>query len=108
VAGPAGPQGERGPAGPPGPKGDTGAAGPQGPRGEKGDKGERGEPGPAGSAFRVVTSPNASAGCNNDEVMLSAMCVGTSSPLIASENGARCGDNPNATEVKARIVCARK
>jgi hypothetical protein len=97
--------------GPPGPKGDAGAqgaAGPAGPRGEKGEKGDRGEAGPAGSAFRIVTSPNASAGCNNDEVMLSAMCIGASSPLIASENGARCGDNPNATEVKARIVCARK
>ena len=56
-----------------------------------------------------MTSTNASAGCNNDEVMLSAMCIGaTATPLIASENGARCGDNPNATEVKARIVCARK
>lgn len=94
----AGAQGERGPAGP---------AGPQGPRGEKG---ERGDPGPAGTALRVVSSPNASAGCNSDEVMISALCIGsfTSYPLIPAENGARCGENPNATEVKARIVCARK
>ena len=91
LQGPAGPQGDRGEAGPPGPvgmqgpKGDAGLPGPVGMTGPKGDPGEkglqgdRGEPGPVGppgtpANLRGFDVSGDSAGCNPDELLVSALC----------------------------------
>ena len=54
-------------------------------KGEKGDKGDRGDP---GNSLRVVTGA-AAAGCREDEILISALCEGSSlyNPLVVS--GAR-------------------
>jgi hypothetical protein len=39
--------------------------------------------------------------------MVSALCVGGVAPVIASENGAKCGEDANSS-VKVRLVCAKK
>ena len=122
-----GPQGERGPAGPPGPQGDRGPPGPQGPQGERGPQGlagpagapgpqgpvgpqgahgDKGDPGPSGLTLRVTVSNAASGTCNTGEVMVSAMCTSPAA-MTPTDNGARCGDDPNSTTVKVRLVCAK-
>jgi hypothetical protein len=102
--GPQGPQGVQGPAGP---QGQPGAQGPQGPQGPRGDKGDAGAP---ATTFRVIAAETAMANCNADEVLISAYCRGTwsSYPLIPSESGAKCGEDPAATAVKVTIVCAAR
>jgi hypothetical protein len=86
-----------------GPKGDPGAQGPAGPQGARGEKGE---PGP-GTALRVVQGNAASASCDRSEIVVGAMCSAAAN-VIATENGAQCGDDPNSTTVKVRLVCAKK
>jgi hypothetical protein len=44
----------------------------------------------------------ASASCNADEIMVSALCVGAAVVATVAENGASCAD------AKARLVCAKK
>jgi hypothetical protein len=84
-----------------GPKGDPGPQGSAGPQGVRGEKGE------AGMALRVVDGNAASASCEGSEIVVSAMCSAAAS-LIATDNGARCGDDPNSTAVKVRLVCGKK
>ena len=107
------------PPGPPGAKGDTGAKGDKGDPGQRGDtgakgdpgqKGDKGDPGAPGATFRVVTANSASASCNGDEVVISAICTGSPNftPLKLSGNGAQCGDEPAATSVQIRPVCGKK
>jgi hypothetical protein len=55
-----------------------------------------------------VTSDNATAACNADEVMISALCFGAPAPLYPTENGVRCGDEAASTALKARLVCVKK
>lgn len=109
-----GAKGDAGPKGDPGPKGDRGDAGP---KGDKGDRGEAGPAGPAGSAgaagtagLRVVAATSASANCNSDEIVVSAICTGSPNftPLKLTDNGAQCGDEANATSVHVRLVCGKK
>jgi hypothetical protein len=121
-AGAPGPKGDKGDRGDAGAKGDTGQKGDAGPKGDKGDKGDAGAagtagapgaPGAAGAAgasFRVVTSASASANCNGDEVVISAICTGSPNftPLKLTDNGGQCGDEPNATAVQIRLVCGKK
>jgi len=106
VKGDTGAPGAAGAAGAPGavgPKGDTGPAGPQGPAGPAGPAGAAGAAGAPGVTLRVVMATAASANCNADEIMVSALCVGAAVAANASENGATCnGDS------KARLVCAKK
>ncbi len=103
MAGPkgdAGPPGEAGPPGPmgmPGPKGDAGPPGEPGPPGQigttgpKGDQGERGDSGPAGppapaANLRGFDVNGDSAGCEADEVLVSALCKdGGGQPVL--QNG---------------------
>lgn len=94
-----GPAGPEGPAGPAGPQGEQGVAGPAGPDGPEGPAGADGAP---GASLRVVTS-DAEATCDGGEVMVSAICLGTSAlyPLQTTDNGASCGDS-GAT---IRIAC---
>lgn len=102
-----GDKGDPGQKGDPGPKGDRGDAGP---KGDKGDSGAAGAAGAAGATLRVVTSNSASASCNGDEVVISAICAGSPNftPLKLSGNGAQCGDDANATSVQIRLVCGKK
>jgi len=111
--GPPGAKGDKGHPGPKGDKGDKGDPGSKGDRGDvgpKGDKGDKGDAGPAGAAFRVVISSSASASCNSDEMMITALCTGSPNftPLKLSGNGAQCGDEANSTAVQVRLVCGRK
>jgi len=111
-----GAKGDKGDKGDPGQKGDPGAKGDAGPKGDKGDpgpkgdKGDPGAPGAAGAAFRVVTANSASANCNGDEIVISAICTGSPNftPLKLSGNGAQCGDDANATSVQVRLVCGKR
>jgi len=44
-------------------------------------------------------------------VMISAYCTGTFTngyPLRPSGNGARCGDDPAATQLQVTVVCAKR
>ena len=105
-----GDKGDPGQKGDPGSKGDRGDAGPKGDKGDKGDAGAPGAAGAAGATFRVLTSNSASANCNGDEVVISAVCLGSPNftPLKLSGNGAQCGDEANATSVQIRLVCGKK
>ena len=100
AAGPQGPTGAQGPAGPPGPAGEQGKAGAQGPAGPQGARGEagprrtrrpartagkrrpQGERGPparrrlAEGGLRRVEATGKLA-CNNDEVLVFAVCRDT-------------------------------
>ena len=105
-AGPAGAQGPPGPQGSAGPAGAQGSAGQQGPAGPQGITGERGEPGPAGppgppgakgepgqaSALRYVEGPGDAVGCNDGEVLVSAICK-EGPATVQGTAGARC-DTP--------------
>jgi hypothetical protein len=103
AAGPAGPAGERGPPGPQGPAGPQGAAGPQGPAGAKGDRGEAGAagpPGPAGPAapagaanLRLVQQAGDTLACNDDEVLVSALCNEGGAPTVSQGRSAKCAAN---------------
>jgi hypothetical protein len=111
--GPKGDKGDPGQKGDTGAKGDRGDAGPKGDKGDKGDPGAPGAPGAAGAAgasFRVVAGSSASASCNGDEVVISAICTGSPNftPLRLQGNGAQCGDEANATSVQIRLVCGKK
>src|SRR5207245_1293170 len=99
-AGPAGPPGPEGPPGPVGPKGEPGPAGPAGPAGPVGPPGPAGAqaaasgPGP-GTMIRVVRSdcgPTAcTAGCNEDEVLISAYCGARRRPAtVLTETSVSC------------------
>ncbi len=109
-----GEKGEKGDTGAAGAQGLAGAAGARGERGEKGDKGDRGDKGDAGvstaASFRVPPATAARASCNADEVMITAMCVGSSTyqALSFEPQGAQCGSDPASTAVKVAIVCAKK
>jgi hypothetical protein len=96
-------KGEKGDAGE---KGEPGSAGPPGPAGSKGDKGDKGDPGAPGTALRVVAPQSSTASCETDEVMISAFCSGSFNayPLVPLANGARCGNNPNSTTLRACSV----
>jgi hypothetical protein len=73
-----------------------------GPQGEAGQQGADGSAGDAGTSLRVVTS-DGEASCNDGDVMVSAICVGSTGvyPLQTTETGASCGDS-GAT---VRITC---
>jgi hypothetical protein len=112
-----GEKGEKGDAGAAGAQGLAGSAGARGERGEKGDKGDRGDKGDKGDAgvstaasFRVPPATAARASCNADEVMITAMCVGSSTyqALSFEPQGAQCGSDPASTAVKVAIVCAKR
>ncbi len=107
AAGPQGPTGAQGPAGPPGPAGEQGKAGAQGPAGPQGTRGEAGPPGPAGppgaagkpgpqgergpagqaaapeGGLRRVEATGKLA-CNNDEVLVFAVCRDTGAAATAA------------------------
>jgi hypothetical protein len=86
-----GDRGEAGPAGPvgmQGPKGDAGLPGPVGMTGPKGDRGEPGPVGPSGASanLRGFDVSGDSAGCNPDELLVSALCKdGVGQPTL--QNG---------------------
>ena len=94
-------KGEAGEKGIPGEKGEPGPPGPPGPKGD---------PGTAGTTLRIVAPQSASASCEADEVLVNAYCTGTFNayPLVPLSNGARCGNNPNATTMRVTIVCAKR
>jgi Collagen triple helix repeat (20 copies) len=78
-AGPRGPVGMQGPKGDAGLPGPVGMTGPKGDPGEKGLQGDRGEPGPVGppgtpANLRGFDVSGDSAGCNPDELLVSALC----------------------------------
>jgi Collagen triple helix repeat (20 copies) len=78
-AGPRGPVGMQGPNGDAGLPGPVGMTGPKGDPGEKGLQGDRGEPGPVGppgtpANLRGFDVSGDSAGCNPDELLVSALC----------------------------------
>lgn len=95
-AGPAGPPGPPGPAGPAGrlgPQGDHGLAGPPGKPGPQGERGPAGPPGPAAAAtpggLRRVEGTGKLA-CNNDEVLVFAVCRKSGSAAVHQGGGATC------------------
>jgi hypothetical protein len=116
-AGPAGAQGAPGPQGPAGPAGAQGSAGQQGPAGPQGMRGERGERGPDGqagppgprgepgqaSALRHVEGPGDTIACNEDEVLVSAICKEGPATVQGTATGAKCG---TATGIVG--LCMRK
>lgn len=57
-----------------------------------------------------MTSNSASANCNADEVVISAICTGSPNftPLKLTDTSAQCGDEVNATAVQIRLVCGKK
>jgi hypothetical protein len=57
--------------------------------------------------LRVVQGNAASASCESSEIMVSALCSAPGN-VVATDNGARCGDDPNSTTIKVRLVCAKK
>jgi hypothetical protein len=57
--------------------------------------------------LRIVQGDAASASCESSEIMVSALCTAPGN-AVATDNGARCGDDPNSTAVKVRLVCAKK
>jgi len=73
--GPPGPAGDVGPAGPQGAQGPPGAPGPQGPPGAPGPQGPKGDAGDIASAFRVLSSPDGSVMCAENEVLVSLVCT---------------------------------
>jgi hypothetical protein len=85
-----------------GPQGEVGPAGPQGDAGPEGPAGPQGEAGPAGTSLHVV-SGDTEASCGDGEVMVSAICVGSTGvyPLQTTETGASCGDSG----ASVRITC---
>jgi hypothetical protein len=109
AAGPQGPTGAQGAAGPPGPAGEQGKAGAQGPAGPQGTRGETGPAGPAGppgppgtagkpgpQGERGAAGPAAAPegglrrveatgklACNNDEVLVFAVCRDTGAAAVA-------------------------
>jgi hypothetical protein len=88
LQGPAGPQGVRGEGGPPGPAGPKGDAGPAGP---KGDRGEAGPPGPtATAALRGFDSNGDSVTCEENEVLVSAICKNAGGPPVLQGATVRC------------------
>ena len=94
LQGPAGPQGVRGEGGPPGPagpKGDPGPAGPKGDRGEAGPPGSPGPPGPAATAaLRGFDSNGDSVTCEENEVLVSAICKNAGGPPVLQGATVRC------------------
>jgi len=100
--------GPAGPAGPQGPKGDPGAPGTPGPAGLQGP------PGPPGQASqtRVIrlscTTQTCTAGCNVDEVLVSAYCgPARHAPTVLSESSVSCGIVPSAADSPLVAVCVR-
>jgi hypothetical protein len=81
-------RGEAGPAGPTGPKGDrgeTGVAGPPGPPGPSGP------PGPAGETkLRAFEASGETAGCEQNEILVSAICKGSAGPQLMEDGTVRC------------------
>jgi hypothetical protein len=89
--------------------GPVGPPGPAGPKGEKGDKGDQGEKGDPGNSFRVIKGA-AAAGCQGNEILISALCEGTSlyNPLIVSGNRAQCGADPQSSAFRITLVCMKQ
>lgn len=91
LQGPAGPQGVRGEGGPPGPAGPKGDAGPAGPKGDRGEAGPSGPPGPAATAaLRGFDSNGDSVTCEENEVLVSAICKNTGGPPVLQGATVRC------------------
>ena len=87
-----------------GEKGDKGEQGAKGDKGDNGEKGDKGDPGAPGNALRII-GPADKAQCNKDEILISAYCVGGTSPTPQqiSETGAKC-----AGTAKVVAVCAKR
>ena len=104
-------KGDRGEPGPPGPQGASGLPGPAGPPGPPGS--------PAPSQFRVMQldqrscSKGCSVQCNDDEVLISAICVressarGNEGPFFAGSQ-ASCRQASRQLLAGMTAVCARK
>ena len=94
LQGPAGPQGVRGEGGPPGPAGPKGDAGPAGPKGDRGEAGPPGTPGPPGpaatAALRGFDSNGDSVTCEENEVLVSAICKNAGGPPVLQGATVRC------------------
>src|SRR6202011_3992997 len=94
LQGPAGPQGVRGEGGPPGPAGPKGDAGPAGPKGDRGEAGPPGPPGPpapaATAALRGFDSNGDSVTCEENEVLVSAICTNAGGPPVLQGATVRC------------------
>jgi hypothetical protein len=91
LQGPAGPQGVRGEAGPPGPAGPKGDAGPAGPKGDRSEAGPPGPPGPAATAaLRGFDSSGDSVTCEENEVLVSAICKNAGGPPVLQGATVRC------------------
>ena len=92
VQGPAGPRGMPGARGEPGP---TGSMGPEGARGDAGVAGPPGPPGPQGPPgprapdLRAFETAGETAGCEANEILVSALCRGGGAPVLEG-SAVRC------------------
>jgi Collagen triple helix repeat (20 copies) len=92
-----GPQGPQGQAGPPGEKGAKGDQGPPGPKGDQGPPGPAGSAGSVGSAGLRIVSGEGTLSCNDDEVLVSVVC------MAGAPDGAKCSPGTTTTG-----LCMRK
>jgi hypothetical protein len=54
-----------------------------------------------------VLANGASGSCEAGEILIGAMCTGAV-PAIATDTGARCGDDANSTAIRVRLVCGKQ
>jgi hypothetical protein len=117
VAGPAGAQGPTGPAGPGGavgPAGPVGATGGVGPGGPAGAAGKDGAPGKDGTAaIRAVrqtcTGGACSQSCDKGELVVSALCIGGTTPALFKLDGDALTAACTGNEVSAmQVYCAKQ
>jgi hypothetical protein len=71
-----------------------------------GPSGPKGDP---GSKLRIVTG-GAVGRCGDDEVLITALCEGSSlyNPLAVTGNQAQYGANPESPDFKIRLVCMKR